>query len=122
MSETHRQDTLSLLAGVTVEAFVSFMTDSFMPHMVERFKGPTRVSRADLLSISLFQDAKSARKYLLLTVWQGVPASVQGASFENARMNSNVRTTALLAQMAALAKRGTEKIYTVTANLQAPGR
>ena len=121
MSEITREEAISLLPGVSVEAFEDFMTDTFLPHMVERFTGPTRVSRADLQTIALQQSAKSARKYLLVTVWQGAAASVQGASFEHARMNTSARTDALLLQLAALAKRSPEKLYTLTAALQAPG-
>ena len=122
MSETIREEALSLQPSVTVEAFEDFMTETFMPHMVERFKGPTRVSRADLQSISLLHNAKSGRRFLLVTVWQGAPDSVMGASFEHTRMNTSARTDALLLQLAALAKRAPEKVYGVTATLQAPGR
>ena len=122
MSETIREEALSLLSGITVEAFEDFMTASFMPHMVDRFKGPTRVSRADLQSISLLHSAKSARRFLLVTVWQGAPNSVMGASFEHTRMNTNARTDALLLQLAALAKRAPEKVYVVTTTLRAPER
>ncbi len=122
MSETIREDALSLLAGVTVAAFEDFMNATFMPHMVERFKGPTRVSRADLQAVTLLQNAKSRRKYVLVTVWQGAPESVLGASFEHTRMNTNARTDALLAQLAAQAKRSTEKVYTTVSTLQAPGQ
>ena len=122
MSETIREETLNLQAGVTVEAFEDFMAGTFMPHMVERFRGPTRASRADLQTISLLQSAKSARRYLLITAWQGAPESVVGASFEHARMNTNARTDAVLAELAVRAKRAAAKVYMTTATLQAPGR
>lgn len=120
MSTTIRHDALSLLPGVATEAFERFMSATFMPHMIERFKGPTRVSRADLDAVTLLRNAKSARRYLLLTAWQGAPESVLGASFEHTRMNTNARTDALLQQLGSMARRSTEKIYTETTTLQAP--
>ncbi len=122
MSEAIREETLSLQPGVAVDAFEDFMTTTFLPHMVERFKGPTRVSRADLQSVALLRSARSARRYLLVTAWQGAPESVMGASFEHTRMNTHARTDALLLQLATLAKRAAEKVYTTAARLQAPGR
>ena len=122
MSSTIRLDALSLMPGVSVDTFERFMTDTFMPHMIDRFKGPTRVSRADLDRVTLLHGAQSTRKYLLLTAWQGATESVLGASFEHARMNTNARTDALLVQLGTMAKRSTEKVYTETATLQAASR
>ena len=111
MSHTIRHDALTLNAGVDSDTFERFMTSELMPHFAERFKGPTRTSRADLKSLSLLRDAMSARRFLLVTVWDGAAASVAGGAFENARTNSVARTDALLKKLDGFAKRSAEKVF-----------
>jgi hypothetical protein len=112
MSHTIRHDAIALNAGADAAAFERFMTGALMPHFAERFKGPTRTSKADLLALSLQRNAKSARRFLLVTVWDGAASSVAGAAFENARMNTDARTDALLKQLDGFAKRSAEKVFT----------
>ena len=115
MSHTIRHDALALNAGVDAEAFEQFMTGELMPHLAGLFNGPTRSSKADLKAQSLLRDAKSARKFLLVTVWDGAASSVAGRAFENARMSTvaqNVaRTEALLKKLDGFAKRSAEKVF-----------
>ncbi len=111
MLHTIRHDALALNAGVDADAFERFMTSELMPHFAERFKGPTRSSKADLKAQSLLRSAKSARKFLLITVWDGATSSVAGAAFENARMNTVAKTGALLKKLDGFAKRSAEKVF-----------
>ncbi len=111
MPHTIRHDAIALNAGVDADAFERFMTRELMPHLAERFKGPTRISKADLKALSLLRDAKSARRFLLVTVWDGASPSVAGAAFENARMNTVARTEVVLKKLDDFARRSTEKVY-----------
>jgi hypothetical protein len=120
MSHTIRHDAMALNAGVDADSFEQFMTKELMPHLAERFKGPTRASRADLKALSLLRDAKSARKFLLVTVWDGAPSSVAGAAFENARMNTIVKTDALIKKLDGLVKRSAEKVFDETVRTEVP--
>ena len=112
MPHTIRHDAIALNAGVDSAAFESFMTSELMPHLAERFKGPTRTSRADLKALSLQRGPKTARRFLLVTVWDGAAASVAGGAFENARTNAVARTDALLKKLDGFAKRSAEKVFT----------
>ena len=124
MSHTIRHDALALNAGVDADTFERFMTDELMPHFAERFKGPTRSSKADLKALSLLRDAKSARKFLLVTAWDGAAASVAGAAFENARMSTTAQITAqtdaLLEKLAGFAKRSAEKVFAERISTEVP--
>ena len=120
MSHTIRHDAIALNAGVDSAAFERFMTSELMPHLAERFKGPTRTSKADLKALSLLRDAKSARRLLLVTVWDGAAASVAGGAFENARTNTVARTDALLRKLDGLAKRSAEKVYAELVRIEVP--
>lgn len=120
MSNTIRHDALVLHAGVDADAFERFMTADLMPHLAGRFRGPTRSSRADLQALSLVRDAKSKRRFLLVTVWMGAPASVAGAEFENARMNTVAGTAALLKRLDEFAKRLAEKVFTEVSRMDVP--
>ncbi len=111
MSHTIRHDAIALNAGVEAAAFERFMTNELMPHFAETFKGPTRTSKADLKVQSLLRDAKSARRFLLVTVWDGTASSVAGTAFENARMSTVAQTAALLKKLDGFAKRSAEKLY-----------
>jgi hypothetical protein len=87
MFRVFRHDTITLHSEVREEDFERFMKEALVPHFSEQCKGPTRSSIADLKSQSLFKDAKSQRKYLWITVWDGSPESVRGLSFEHTRMS-----------------------------------
>ena len=78
MSHTIRHDALALKASVDIDEFERFVTGELMPHFAERFKGPTRSSKADLKAQSLLRDVTSARKFVFVTVWDGAPSSVAG--------------------------------------------
>ena len=116
MSHTIRHDALALKAGVDVDDFERFMNSELMPHFAERFKGPTRSSKADLKAQSLLRDATSARKFVFVTVWDGAASSVTGAAFENARMTTVARTGELLKKLDSLARRSAEKVFTKRAH------
>jgi hypothetical protein len=120
MSHTIRHDAIALNAGVDADAFERFMTSELMPHFAARFRGPTRSSKADLKVQSLLRDAKSARKFLLVTVWDGAATSVAGAAFENARMNTVAQTGALLKKLDGFAKRSAEKVYAQVVSTEVP--
>ena len=120
MSNTIRHDAIALNAGVDTEAFQRFMNSELMPHLAERFKGPTRSSKADLKAQSLLRNAKSARKFLLITVWDGAASSVAGATFENARMSTVAQTGALLKKLDAMARRSAEKVFVEVVSTEVP--
>jgi hypothetical protein len=120
MSNTIRHDAMALNAGVDADSFERFMTSELMPHFAERFRGPTRSSKADLKAMTLLRDARSARRFVLLTVWDGAASSVAGASFENARMNTVAATGAVLKKLDGFAKRSAEKVYADAASIEVP--
>ena len=120
MSHTIRHDAITLNAGVDADGFERFMTGELMPHFAERFKGPTRSSKADLKAQSLLRDAKSARKFLLVTVWDGAASSVAGTAFENARMSTIAQTDALLKKLDGFAKRSAEKVFAELISTEIP--
>lgn len=120
MSHTIRHDAMALNAGVDADGFERFMTTELMTHFAERFKGPTRTSKADLKAMTLLRDAKSPRKFLLVTVWDGAASSVAGAAFENARMNTLAATGALLKKLDSFVKRSAERVYADAAGIEVP--
>jgi len=120
MSHTIRHDALALNAGVDADSFERFMTGELMPHFAERFKGPTRTSKADLKAMTLLRHATSARKFVLVTVWDGAASAVAGSAFENARMNTVAATGVLLKKLDGFAKRSAEKVYTDLASIEVP--
>jgi hypothetical protein len=120
MLHTVRHDAIVLNAGVDAEAFERFMTDELLPHFAERFMGPTRVSKADLKAQSLLRDAKSARRFLLVTVWHGAAPLVAGTAFENARTNRLKQTDALLKKLDGFARRSAEKVFSELVSTEVP--
>lgn len=113
MAKTFRHDAISLLSGVKEEDFEKFMKDELIPFFSERYQGPTRASRADIKNQSLQKDSKGRGKYLWITVWDGSPDSVRGASFENARMTDiHLKDTkAMLKKLESFGKRASEKVF-----------
>lgn len=111
MSHTIRHDSIALIPGADAAEFERFITAELMPHFAVRFKGPTRSSNADLKAQSLLRDSKSARKFVLVTEWDGAAPSVAGAGFENARMSNVAQTGELLKKLETYGKRSAEKVY-----------
>lgn len=120
MSTVIRHDAIALLAGTDATAFERFMATELMPHLAERFKGPTRVSIADLKALSLLRDAKSKRNYLLVTQWVGPADAVRGPAFEKTRMNSAAKTGELFDALSSFGKRSTEKVFGELVALDVP--
>jgi hypothetical protein len=111
MPSVIRHDAITLNSGVKPEDFEKFMGDELIPSFSEIYRGPTRASKADIKGQSLLKDAKGRRKYLWVTVWDGNHDSVQGAAFQNARMNNIPATSAMLKKLEAFGSRTTEKIF-----------
>jgi len=105
-----RHDAVTLLSGVREEDFEIFMQEKLLPYFSERYRGPTRSSRADLQSQSLLKDTKGRRRYLWVTVWEGSSESVRGSSFENTRMIRIEATAAMLKKLDSFGKRSSEKV------------
>lgn len=111
MGKTFRHDAISLLSGVKEEDFEKFMKDELIPFFSEQYKGPTRSSKADIKGQSLQKDSKGRGKYLWITVWDGSPNGVRGATFENARFNPMEDTKKMLKKLESFGKRATEKVF-----------
>jgi hypothetical protein len=105
-----RHDAVTLLSEVREEDFESFMQEELLPYFSERYRGPTRSSRADLQRQSLLKDTKGRRRYLWVTVWDGSAESVRGSSFENTRMSRIEATDAMLKKLDSFGKRSSEKV------------
>ena len=106
-----RHDAITRHRAVKEEDFEQFMNKELLPYFSERYKGPTRVSRANLTHQSLLKDTKSQRKYLWVTVWDGSPESVRGPSFEHTRMIKFEETDALLKKLESFGTRSSEKVF-----------
>ena len=63
-----RHDTITLLADAKEPDFEKFMTDELIPFFSQRYKGPTRSSRADIQGQSVLKTIGQSRKYL----WENV--------------------------------------------------
>jgi hypothetical protein len=111
MPGVFRHDEITLQSGVSEEDFERFMKKELIPYFSEQYRGPTRTSKADLKSQSLLKDTKGRRKWLWVTVWDGDPESVRGASFEHTRMISIEETGAMLKKLETFGKRSTEKVF-----------
>lgn len=106
-----RHDGITLGSGVKEEDFERFMKEELIPYFSERYRGPTRSSRADIESQSLLRDSKSGRKWLWVTRWSGSPEDVRGPSFANARMSRMEETEAMLEKLDSFGKRTAEKVF-----------
>ena len=113
-----RHDAVTLRSGVKEEDFERFMHEEVVPYFSERYRGPTRSSRADLKRQSLLKDTRGRRRYLWVTVWDGSPESVRGAAFEHARMSRIEETDALLRKLDSFGKRSSEKVMSELMNTE----
>ncbi|MFN0122354.1 MAG: hypothetical protein ACKV2V_17810 [Blastocatellia bacterium] len=120
ISRVFRHDPITLLPGVSPEDFERFMQNELMPFFSDRYGGPTRSSVADLKGQSFLKVARTSRKYLWVTIWDGTEDSARGASFENTRMIRMTATEAILKKLDALGKRGPEKIFREFAAVKVP--
>ncbi len=111
MLAVFRHDEITLRSEVSEEDFEGFMKEELIPYFSERYRGPTRSSRADLQSQTLLKDTKGQRKWLWVTVWDGNPDDVRGSSFERARMSRIEETGAMLKKLESFGKRGSEKVF-----------
>jgi hypothetical protein len=93
MSTIIRHDAITLRSEVSEEDLERFMMEELIPYFSEWYRGPTRTSRAYLLNQSFLQDTQDQRKYQWVTVWSGSEDSVQGSSFEHARMGGAIEET-----------------------------
>ena len=111
MPRVFRNDAITLHREVSEEDFERFMKEELVPYFSGRYRGPTRVSIADLTGQSLLKESKGRRKYLWITVWDGSPESVRGSSFEHTRMIEFEETEAILKKLESFGKRSSEKIF-----------
>ncbi len=111
MSRVFRHDAITLHSESKEEDFERFMTEDLIPYFSEKYRGPTRVSIADLKIQSLLRDAEDPRTWLWVTVWDGSPESVRGSSFEHTRMIRFEETEALLKKLESFGKRASEKVF-----------
>jgi len=89
MPRVFRHDAVTLSSGVKEEDFEKFMTEELVPFFSEQYKGPTRVSIADIKGQSLFKSAQTPREYLWITEWEGSPESVRGSSFAQSALRAD---------------------------------
>lgn len=111
MLSVFRHDAIALHSGIKEEDFQKFMLEELIPFFSHRYRGPTRVSLADLKSQTLLKDAKSHRKWLWVTAWDGSPESVRGFFFEHARMLRLEDTEAMMNKLESFGKRSAEKVF-----------
>jgi len=116
MSKVFRHDAITLHSEVNEEDFEKFMKEELVPYFSRKYKGPTRVSRADLKNQSLLKDTEDGRKYLWITEWNG--ESVRGSSFENARLIKIEETEAMLKKLKSFGKRSSEKVFNELVNVK----
>ena len=111
MSRVFRHDAITLHSESKEGDFERFMTEDLIPYFSEKYRGPTRVSIADLKIQSLLRDAEDPRTWLWVTVWDGSPESIRGSSFEHTRMIRFEETEALLKKLESFGKRASEKVF-----------
>jgi hypothetical protein len=93
MSTIIRHDAITLRSEASAEDLERFMMEELIPYFSERYRGPTRTSRADLQNQSFLRETQDQQKYLWVTAWTGSEDSVQGSSFEHARIGSPIEET-----------------------------
>ena len=113
-----RHDAITLHSAVKEEDVERFMETELMPYFSERYKGPTRAWVADLTHQSLLKDAESRRTYLWVTMWEGRPESVRGASFEDTRMIRFEETDTLLNKLESFGTRSSETVFSALVSLK----
>jgi hypothetical protein len=105
-----RHELITLHSKVKEDEFEKFMTEELIPYFGTTYKGPTRVSKADLARQSFSKEDKGG-KYLWITVWEGSLESVRGSNFENTRMIRVDGTGAILKKLQSFGERAPEKIF-----------
>jgi hypothetical protein len=108
---TIRHDAITLHSETNVDEFIKFVNDELIPYFTDRYKGPTRSSRADIKHQTVLQDAENPRKFVWVTAWDGSAESVSGSSFERARMSTVAETETLLKKIDTFGKRSAEKVF-----------
>ena len=111
MDRLIRHDTVTLHADSAEQAFEDFMRNELLPYFGNAYRGPTRVSVADLKRQSLLKDARLPRRYLWVTEWEGSTEAVAGASFADARMMKMPATDAMLKRLEGYGRRGAAKVF-----------
>ena len=111
MQRLIRHDAINLHADTVKQEFEEFMQKDLLPYFGRTYRGPTRVSLADLKRQSLLEDARLPRRYLWVTEWEGSTEAVAGASFAGARMMKMPATDAMLKRLEGYGRRGTAKVF-----------
>ena len=117
MPNTIRHDAITLRSGVRAEDFERFVSDELVPYFSERYRGPTRASRADLKHQWLLKAAGGENAYLWVTAWDGAPDSVAGPAFAGARMTPVEGTAAILARLDGYGVRAPATLYAELADV-----
>jgi hypothetical protein len=120
MPRVCRHDTITLHREVREEDFERFMKKELIPHFSKQYRGPTRVSIADLKSQSLLKSTKGRRKWLWVTAWEGSPESVRGSSFEHTRLVKFEATEVLLKKLASFGKRTAAEVFSEIDSTKVP--
>jgi len=113
MSRFIRHDAITLRNGAEEENFKEFMKEELIPFFSERYGGPTRSSKADIISQSLLRDTKDNREWLWVTAWDSRdPEFVRGSSFEHTRIGDKIweDTKAILNKLDYFGQRATEDV------------
>jgi len=118
MPRVIRHDPVTLSRGVKGDDFEKFMVEELAPFFSEHYKGPTRVSVADLKAQSLLKKAQRPGEYLWVTEWDGSPESVRGSSFEHTRMVPVDATVEILKKLATFCDREREKVFSELATIE----
>jgi hypothetical protein len=116
-----RHDHITLHSKAKEDEFEKFMREELVPHFSDHYKGPTRVSKADLKRQSLVKQNKG-HKYLWITEWDGSPESVRGSTFENTRMIKIAGTEAMLKNLESFGERAAEKVFSELVAVEVPGK
>jgi len=116
-----RHDHITLHSKVKEDEFEKFMREELVQHFNDHYKGPTRVSKADLKRQSLLKQDKG-HKYLWITEWEGSPESVRGSTFENTRMIIITGTEAMLKKLESFGKRAAEKVFGELVAVEVPSK
>jgi hypothetical protein len=112
-----RHDVIKLHDGASAASFETFIKDELMPFFSQRYKGPTRISIADIKSQSLLK-LSGGRAYLWATEWDGPAEAISGAGFEGARMQKLPQTAAMLKKLRVYGKRARCKIFDELASVK----
>ena len=118
MERLIRHDTVILHADTVEQVFEDFMRKDLLPYFGRTYRGPTRISVADLKRQSLLRDAKVPRRYLWTTEWEGSADAVVGASFARVRMSKMPETDAMLKRLDGYGRRGAARVLRELASVE----